>query len=174
MMILLAPLVIYALEKRGKRCYFFIIGFVLIMASYYLFYHIHEASAGEKCFESIVPMINLAIGEAFVLITAFASFPYVVPERYFTMAFGLLLACSNLAFVISAFIVGQVLDASHEVRVEFHSVYLTLLTFSIIGLAISLYLNYEDEKSRGILNAVIVRDEDTACNESETSKTLTQ
>jgi hypothetical protein len=145
LLICLAPLIIYMLDTYGKRCYFFIFGFAFMMASYYLFYHTPASARGEKNFLSLIPMVSLAMGEAFILTAAFAGFPYLVPERYFTMAFGLLLASSNLAYVLSAFILGTVLDASHIVRVEYSSVYLTLLSFSAFGLACSIYLNYHDE-----------------------------
>jgi len=78
----------YFLNKFGKRCYFLILGFLFIMIAHAGFYSMNECMNGAKCVQSIIPMILLATGEAFVLLTVFTSITYTVPERYFGTAFG--------------------------------------------------------------------------------------
>ena len=63
---------------------------------------------------------------------------------------------SELGFLTGSIIVGEILDANNPVRVEFYMVNLTLLVISGFGLLLTVILAWHDEKTKGILNAVIV------------------
>jgi len=151
----LSPVVAVYFDRVGKRCYFLIVGFTFLLASHLVFYSMQQCPVTEQCFTSAWPMVLLGVGGTIITLTLYTSFSYVVAEKYYGTAFGILLTFSNAGVLIGCLMVGKVVDESSGLRVMFGTLHLTLLVTSTLGMILSVALCYYDEVHEGVLNAVM-------------------
>jgi hypothetical protein len=78
----------------------------MILFSNICFIVLPNCQVGEKCFFSSVPMGLLGIGSTIVQLTLYTGFSYVVREKYFGVAFGVLMGIVNLGVLVGCLVMG--------------------------------------------------------------------
>lgn len=109
--IFLAPFLGIIMDKIGNRGYILIIGFLSLFASQVIFMNLDECNINDKCYEGIFPMSLIGMGSTIISLTMYPSVNYIVKEKYFGTAFGILQALSNVGSTIGPLIIGDILDS---------------------------------------------------------------
>ena len=88
----------------------------MLFASHLIFYNL-EACADtpekDKCYEGIFPMTLIGMSNTIIQITLYPMINYIVKERYFGTAYGILETACNLGMMIGSVIVGFILNIAN-------------------------------------------------------------
>ena len=69
-----------------------------------------ECKATDKCYEGILPMGLIGMSTTIIQLTMYTSVNYIIPEKYFGTAYGILQAISNVGTTIGSLVIGNILD----------------------------------------------------------------
>eukprot|EP00347_Sterkiella_histriomuscorum_P010927 403374398 len=167
--IFLAPFLGIMMDKIGNRGYILIIGFVSLFASQMIFIKLPKCEDNDKCYEGIFPMSLIGMASTIISLTMYPSVNYIVKEKYFGTAFGILQALGNIGSTIGPLIIGDILDQgvsqnpNHHSQVrlsQFSTLHIYLLILSLIGCILAVVMNFYDLNGKNIMNAVVQADDD--------------
>lgn len=99
------------MDKIGNRGYILIIGFLSLFVSQMIFLNLGNCEPNDKCYEGIFPMSLIGMSSTIITLTMYPSVNYIVKEKYFGTAFGILQALSNFGSTIGPLIIGDILDS---------------------------------------------------------------
>lgn len=108
--IFLAPFLGIVMDKIGNRGYILIIGFLSLFGSQIIFMNLPECEKGDKCYEGIFPMTLIGMASTIINLTMYPSVNYIIKEKYFGTAFGILTAVGNIGAFAGPLIIGDILD----------------------------------------------------------------
>lgn len=159
-----SPFVGYALDRFGRRgvlskIYLVLISSLVVALSHASYLIIPDC---DKCFISIVPIAMIGIAFSVYVIVIWTPIPDVVEARTVGTAYGVLMSALNLGLAIGPLNAGELIDATGNYFMV--SVYFT--AFGVLGVITGVFINIEDRKTGGILNA-IPKPEDEEIEESD-------
>jgi len=106
-----------------------------------------------------VPLILISIGASLIEITIYSSVSYLVLEKHYGAAWGILASINNFGLLVGALVFGIIVDNnspdSFRMTVDFDILHAVLISCGAIGFVASLYLNFYVETYETILNAVV-------------------
>ena len=108
--IFLAPIFGIALDKAGNRGYCILIGFFSLFISQLIFYKTQYCRQGDKCYEGIFPMCLLGISYTIIQLTLYPLVNYLIKERHFGTAYGIIQSISNIGLFVGPLVIGDILD----------------------------------------------------------------
>jgi MFS family permease len=121
-------------------------------------------------------MSLIGMGSTIVQLALYPTVNYLVKEKYFGTAYGILQAVSNTGLAIGPLIIGDLLDADSSPKnltsiSHFHSMHLFLLLLCLIGTILAIILNIYDYRNKQIMNTVIfARDYNFSTSSSSTEE----
>jgi len=100
------------------------------------------------------------MGSTIISLTMYPSVNYIVKEKYFGTAFGILQSISNIGSSIGPLIIGDILDSGidkppKERINHFYTMHFYLLILSFIGTLFAIIMNILDYNNKHIMNKVI-------------------
>jgi MFS family permease len=147
----LSPIIAITFDKFGKRCFGLVIGFVCLMFGFLVFM---IGSPNNTIYSKVAPLVLIGVGDTLIQLALYTGFAIEVSERYFGMAFGILLAFQSLGTVVGTFLCGLLLTFETQAQFSFYISQLMLIYIccSAIGLLVSAFLLVHDELTKGNLN----------------------
>jgi MFS family permease len=106
----------FFIDKFGKRGSAITVGFAMLFFSHLIFYNLSACSdtiEKDKCYEGIFPMTLVGMSTTIIQITLYPSVNYIVKERYFGTAYGILETAGNLGMILGSVIVGSILNIAN-------------------------------------------------------------
>lgn len=108
--IFLGPLLGILLDKIGMRCYILIIGYFCVFISYYVFFKLDICPEFDKCYQGIFPMSLIGIASTIIQLTMYVCVNYIIKEKHYGTAYGILQAVGNLGLTLGSLLIGGILD----------------------------------------------------------------
>ena len=105
----LAPVCAIIFDRLGKRGFGLVLGFIVLIFGNLVFM-LGQCSPNSICYAQYMPMILLGVGDCVIQIALYTGFTYVVPEKSFNIAFGVLTAFQSVGMVCGTIITGLVLS----------------------------------------------------------------
>lgn len=98
-------------------------------------------------------MSLIGMGSTIIQISLYPSVNYLVKEKYFGTAYGLLQSIENLGLAIGPLIIGDLLDSDaspHSVHAisHYNYVHFTLMILCLLGTFLAIILNVYDSKNK--------------------------
>ena len=103
-------------------------------------------------------MSLIGVSTTIIQITMYVAVNYIVPEKLYGTAYGILQSIGNIGNSVGPIIIGSILDSSNPEEIflrQYNLVHIILMGFSIIGIVVSLLLLCYDVSHKGILNSVV-------------------
>jgi MFS family permease len=130
---------------------------------------------GTVCYAQIMPMVLLGVGDAIIQLALYTGFTYIVPEKYFGIAFGVLVSFQSLGMVFGTLICGEILGINTtKMDINLDNLSLIYVCIAAIGIIISSYLCDYDEKTKGNLNVAILEDVESQNISEKDEKSLSE
>jgi MFS family permease len=106
----------FFVDKHGKRGSIITIGFGMLFVSHLIFFNLNaceDTLEKDKCYEGILPMSLVGLANMLIQITLYPAVNYIVKERYFGTAYGILETACNLGMILGSVIVGLILNIAN-------------------------------------------------------------
>jgi hypothetical protein len=113
-------------------------------------------------------MTLIGMASTMINLTLYPSINYLIKEKYFGTAYGIIESLSNVGLFIGPLVIGDILntdiinETENQNIEQYHTVHILLFILALIALIISICLNLYDKSKRGknVLNTVITFDEE--------------
>ena len=158
----------YFVDKKGKRGYLLAFGFIMLFFSHLTFYGYKacpDTPVKDKCYEGIFPMTLVGMSNTIIQITLYPVINYIVKEKYFGTAYGILETACNLGMIIGSLLIGLILNIANGKEdqetdlLQYKQMHLTFIFIGLLGTLIAIALNIYDRSSAGmnVLNTIFDR-----------------
>jgi MFS family permease len=115
-------------------------------------------------------MSLVGISSTVISLTMYTSIIYLIPEKHYGVAYGILESIKNLGLSIGPLVIGTILDEEVVDASEFidlySSIHIVLLVLAAIGVVLSVLMLLVDANNKNILNRVGNLDEEIKSDES--------
>ena len=133
-------------DKFGKKGHLLTIGFALMFIAHIIFLSFDICPSEERCYEGIFPMILIGFANTMVQLTLYPSVNYLVKEKYFGTAYGIIESATNIGMFVGSLLIGDILNTNYaeskHVDIEqYHWVHIMLIIISFVSFLTSLKLN---------------------------------
>ena len=97
-------------DKKGYKGIVLIIGFFMLLLSHLIFLQFKSCPADDKCYEGIFPMTLIGMASTMINLTLYPSINYLIKEKYFGTAYGIIESLSNVGLFIGPLVIGDILN----------------------------------------------------------------
>lgn len=139
-------------------------GFALLLLAHFVFVNFDDCDPNDKCYEGIFPMTLIGLSNTMIQLTLYPSVNYLVKERHFGTAYGIIESFCNVGLLIGSLSIGFILNTNYDWGVneivdlsEFKTVHIFLIILAVISIYLSIKVVRYDMSRQGkkVLNAVI-------------------
>ena len=108
--ILFGVIVGLLIDKRGKKGVVLALGFAVFASSQFIFSMLNACPPKEQCTTGMAPMIMVGFANTLIHLSLYPTVNYIVKEKYFGTAYGLVESASNVGYLIGSLALGDILN----------------------------------------------------------------
>jgi MFS family permease len=116
--IIIGPFLGYLTDKKGKKGIIMMFGFLMCIASHFLFYRFPACDLGDRCYEGIFPMVFIGMANTMIHLSIYPTVNYIVHEKYFGTAYGFIESSTNIGYLFGSLTLGDILNKENGLEKE--------------------------------------------------------
>jgi MFS family permease len=96
-------------DMKGQKGKILAVGLFFMCLSHTIFLYFKRCPEDEKCYEGIFPMTLIGLANTMIQLTLYPQVNYLVREKYFGTAYGIIEAFCNVGLFLGPLIIAKIL-----------------------------------------------------------------